>query len=79
MRSAEIQKQLKTQPFVPFRVCMSDGEKYDVRHPEMIIVTHTILSVAIFGGDANMPEYALLLDPLQVTRLEPINGQTVRS
>jgi predicted RNA binding protein YcfA (HicA-like mRNA interferase family) len=75
MRPAEIQKQLKTQPFVPMRMHISDGSHYDVRHPEMVIVSHSVVAVAVFGkDDAEQPEHVILCDPVHITRLEPING-----
>ena len=80
MRPAEIQKQVKTQPFVPMRIHLSDGSHYDIRHPEMVIVSHTVVSVAIYGkGDASMPEHVILCDPIHITRLEPINGNVPRT
>jgi len=76
MRPNEIQKQLKAQPFVPMRMHISDGSHYDIRHPEMVIVSHMVISVAVYEGtDTNMPERVILCDPVHITRLEPINGQ----
>ena len=39
MRAQEIQARVRTQPFVPIRVFVSDGAYYDVRHPEFILIT----------------------------------------
>ncbi len=36
---------LKKQPFQPFRVVMSSGQTYEVRHPEMVALTRTDLLV----------------------------------
>lgn len=75
MRPNEIQKQLKAQPFVPMRIHISDGSHYDIRHPEMVIVSHMVISVAVYEGtDTSMPERVILCDPVHITRLEPING-----
>ena len=32
---------LKAQPFQPFRIVMSSGESYEVRHPEMAFLSRT--------------------------------------
>jgi hypothetical protein len=73
MRSEEILQQLKRQPFLPIRLYFSDGSHVDIRHPEMAIVTRTVISVAIYDPpDSAMPERAVLCDPIHVTRLEPI-------
>ncbi len=76
MRPADILKQVKGKSFVPFRMHLSDGSHYDVRHPEMIIVSHTVVSVGIYGSsDPTMPEFVVMCDPIHITRLEPIDGK----
>jgi hypothetical protein len=37
-RAKSIQKRVRKQPFVPFRITTSSGEVFDVYHPEMIFV-----------------------------------------
>ena len=39
----KIEKQLRQRPFVPFLLCMSDGTAYEVRHPEMVLVSGTTI------------------------------------
>jgi hypothetical protein len=34
-----LRAELHRQPFVPLRVYLTDGKTYDIRHPEMAIVT----------------------------------------
>lgn len=44
MRKAELLEVLKKQPFQPFRVCVSDGSKFEIRHPELAIAfSHALL------------------------------------
>ena len=38
MNSKEIVKKLKSEPFEPFTVITSAGDRYDVRHPENVMV-----------------------------------------
>lgn len=38
---------LQEQPFIPFRIHMSDGSHYDVPHPELAIVFPRHLAVMI--------------------------------
>ncbi len=80
MRPSEIEAQLKQRPFIPLRMYLSDGSSYDVRHPEMAIVTRTIVMLAIYdGARGSMPERGVFCDPMHVTRLEPIDGQGPQS
>jgi len=41
MRPEDIEKLLKTQPFVPFRVHLSNGHTFDVKHPETVFLWRT--------------------------------------
>ena len=75
MRPIEIEAQLKQQPFVPFRMHFSDGSHYDVRHPETMLVTQRVLVLSIYGRrNSEMPERAVMCDPMPVTRLEQMDG-----
>ena len=76
MRTQEIENQLRQRPFVPFRLRMSDGKAYDVRHPEMLMVSRTILAVAIHRPRTRQPEAIVFCDPVHIIRLEPmVNGR----
>lgn len=78
MRANDIQNVLKAQPFMPIRVHISDGSHHDVRHPEMLMVSKTVVSVAIYAkDDASLPESIIFCDPVHITRIEPLNGARV--
>lgn len=74
MRPDEIIQHVRQQPFQPFRVYVSDGSSYDIRHPEMIFVTKHHVGIAIKRGEERIPEEAAWCDPMHVTRIETING-----
>ena len=65
---------VRKQPFVPFRIYISDGASYDVPHPEMIFVTATTIVIAVPPITEGVPERSVLCDPIHVTRIEPIDG-----
>src|SRR6185437_1120837 len=49
-------RELLTQrPFKPFRLVMSSGQTYDVRHPEMAMLTRTDLLVGVDVEDDGVP------------------------
>ena len=50
---------------------MSDGTAYEVRHPEMVLVSRTIIALAIHRPLAQQPEAIVLCDPLHIIRIEP--------
>ena len=78
MYPEEITSHVRKSPFVPFRLCMSDGESYEVRHPEMVIVTKRIVAVAVYRARARMPETLYWCDPVHIIRIEPVNGRPKR-
>ena len=76
MRTDEIRAHRRRQPFRPIRVYVSDGASYDVRHPEMMFVTRSEVVIAMDPGDDQIPERSAYLDPVHITRIEPIDGET---
>ena len=67
-----IRLRLNARPFQPFRIVTSSGESYEVRHPEMAIVTKTEIVVALPDADG-IPTRLQLVATLHVTALEPLN------
>lgn len=39
MRLDDIRQLTRAQPFVPFRIFLSNGETFDIRHPDLIVAT----------------------------------------
>ena len=68
---------LAAQPFKPFRVVMSSGQYYDVRHPEMAWVTKSDLLVGIPELDEDVPATHRTLSLLHITAVEPLVQKSV--
>jgi hypothetical protein len=67
-------RQLLTErPFRPFRLVMSRGEKYEVRHPEMAMLTRTDILVGGGETDENVPAEFRICSLLHVTAIEPLS------
>ena len=73
MTTTMVRDMLRQQPFLPFRVVMSSGEAYDVRHPEMAWVTKNDLFVGIDVEDDGLPADARICPLFHVATLEPLN------
>ena len=67
---------LKERPFKPFRIVMSSGQTYEVRHPEMAFVTKTDLLVGIDIEDDGVPAEFKVCSLLHVTAIEPLSSVT---
>jgi len=65
---------LTQRPFRPFRLVMSSGQAYDVRHPEMAWVTRSDILVGVGETDENVPAEFKICSLLHVTEVEPLNA-----
>ena len=63
---------LNVRPFKPFRVVMSSGESYDVRHPEVAWLLKNDLLVGVDIEDDGMPAEFRICPLLHVATVEPI-------
>jgi hypothetical protein len=64
---------LAQRPFKPFRLVMSSGQTYEVRHPEMAMLTRTSILVGIDIADDGVPAEFKICSLLHVTAVEPLN------
>lgn len=71
-----IRKILSDRPFKPFRLVMSSGRTYDVRHPEMALLTRTDLLVGVDIADDGVPAEFDICSLLHVTAIEPLGVQS---
>ena len=78
MNPETLREQIRKQPFEPFRVYLSDGSHYDIRHPEMIAISRRDVAIAIGLGTDELPDRLATCDPLHIVRVEPINGRAAR-
>ena len=70
---------LSARPFKPFRLVMSGGQTYDVRHPEMAWLTRTDILVGIDDTDEGVPADFRICSLLHVTSVEPLGPPPRRS
>ncbi|HYT94022.1 MAG TPA: hypothetical protein VEL76_35220 [Gemmataceae bacterium] len=73
MGANDLAAKLNRKPFEPFRIVTSDGTNYDIRHPDLVLVTTT--SAHIGYPDPARPKVALQVDIVaieHITRLEEL-------
>lgn len=75
MRLTEIQDALAKQPFEPFRIHLSSGQSYEIRHQEFSGLTRTSLFVGVSSGQDEVPDRMIQCDLLHIVALEPVNGR----
>ena len=68
-----IQKKLKEQPFQPVRILMSSGERYDIYHPDLVVVGKQRLFVGTASEDnPSFFEQSSMLSILHITAIEDL-------
>jgi len=80
IRPEDVRKHLDKRPFEPFRICLTDGEAHDIRHPELCLVDRSTVHVGVPDpcrrGIAMDTHYFSLV---HIVRFEPVNGKRRRS
>lgn len=76
MRLEGVRKALRKEPFEPFRVHLSNGQIYEVRHPEFAALTRRSVFVGVSSGKQDVPGRMMECDLLHVVALEPTDGRT---
>lgn len=67
---------LSHRPFRPFRLVMSSGQTYEVRHPEMAFLTRTDLLVGVGETEDGVPAEFRICSLLHVATIEPMSAST---
>ncbi|HEX4792843.1 MAG TPA: hypothetical protein VH370_03570 [Humisphaera sp.] len=75
---------LRRRPFVPFRLILTSGTTYDILHPEMLFVSKSGLTVAIYDRDQHpapeeIPVRQSLVSYLHVAATEDLQQPTSKA
>jgi hypothetical protein len=74
LRPNDVRDWLDRKPFRPFRIHLTNGTTFDVRHPEQSVVTRNAMNVAVPfpPGVAAGVQKEVTVALLHVTHLEPL-------
>ena len=79
MPPEDMKKRLRKQPFEPFRIYLSDGAFYDVRHPELVMLGHRSLVLGLTSTpEDTFYERTLDVDLLHIVRMEKVPPDSTR-
>lgn len=76
MAPTQLLLELQQLPAQPFRIHVSDGSHYDVRHPEFCMVGVRTTSIWVPPDSADGPDRYVRIDNRHITRLEPLSAPT---
>jgi hypothetical protein len=70
----ELKQRLRTRPFQPFQVHVSDGRIYDIRYPEINLVFRAWLCIGIPEPKQDDPvaEHSVMVPLAWIIKLEPL-------
>lgn len=76
MDPQELASAVRRRPFTPFRLTLTEGSTYDVRHPEFCMVgkRSAIVGLAPLDEAQQLFDYSVTLDLLHVVKLEPLES-----
>ena len=84
MTAEAVFSRLRRRPFVPFRLILSSGTTYDILHPEMLFISKSGVTVAIYDKDQRaapdeIPVREALVSYLHIAATEDIPAPMSRA
>jgi hypothetical protein len=78
MRGMTVQtfrEMLARRPFQPVKLTLSSGQSYEIRHPEMALLTRTSILIGTDIAEDGVPAEFRIISLLHVTAIEPAATQ----
>jgi len=77
MTADAVFSRLRRRPFVPFRLILTSGTTYDVLHPEMLFVSKSGLTIALYDRNQQpvpdeIPSREALISYLHIAATEDL-------
>lgn len=76
MSATVLKNKLACRPFEPFRVVLSSGDAYEVRHPEFAWLVKGGLYVGLPAHGENLPDNEIFCSMLHIAAVESLVGTT---
>jgi hypothetical protein len=81
MSPEDFMRLLRTRPFVPLRIHMTDGTTFDITHPEQVLVLRSRIDIGLQPdpetGILEKVEHCSLLHIVRIEELQSVSsGQT---
>jgi hypothetical protein len=66
---------LNRRPFQPVKLTLSSGQAFEIRHPEMAMLTRTSLLIGTDVAEDGIPAEFKIVSLLHVASMEPLSSQ----
>jgi len=75
MRPEDIRELRDAQPFVPFRICLTDGKSYEVPHRDFLMISRTVIDIGVSRqNDKGIYDQIARISPLHIVRIENLQA-----
>ena len=78
MRPRELREFLRARPFEPIRLRIRNGQHVDVMHPEMAIVSRSLVAVGKPGADGEV-DTIVHYNLIHIVEIEKLNPKSRRT
>jgi hypothetical protein len=72
MDAEELYEKVKHRPFEPFRIHVSDGTAYEIKHPEQIMIGRRSSYVGLGRNGEGPFQKIAIVSNIHITRIEPL-------
>ena len=70
MRPEDIRELLRRRPFWPFRLLVTNNLSFEIRHPEFVAVSRSVLHIGIPGAHGSSADYVMGIALLHIVQYE---------
>lgn len=74
MRPEDLHEFTRNRPFRPYRMYLTDGRSYEIRHPDQVIVLRSRVVVGV-GGDNGVPDHIEHVALIHIVRIEELDSE----
>lgn len=75
MRPVELRTLSRRTPFVPIRIRLTDGSFYDVKHPEMALITRSTVEIGIEEKEGSgIADQVIYCSLVHIVKVEILNS-----
>ena len=71
----QVRKVQQASPFKPYKLCLADGRSFEVRHPELVLITPGGRTVVLAVSD----DAVTIIDLLLVTSIDIVDGSATET
>lgn len=66
---------LARRPFQPVKLTLSSGQSFEIRHPEMAMLTRSDILIGVDVAEDGVPAEFKIVSLLHVASIEPMTSQ----